>query len=106
MAGETEFFQAIRSGDRATVEGLVAAQPTLVDARSPLGSAVLVAMYYGEPEIARMLVERGAGLDLFEAAAVGVSARVQELGSAGGVQPDADYFERVFLDTGVDLRSA
>ena len=24
----------------------------------------------------------------------------------GGVQRDADYFERVFVDTGVDLRSA
>ncbi len=79
MANETELFKAIQSGDAARVQELLAEEPALVNARSPLGSAVLVAMYYGEPAIARLLVERGASLNLFEAAAVGATARIQEL---------------------------
>ncbi len=82
MGSDTDLFKAIQAGDAARVQSLIEQEPALVNAHSPLGSAVLVAMYYGEPDIARLLVEHGASLNLFEAAAVGATARVQEIGQA------------------------
>src|SRR5512135_3096541 len=55
-------------------------EPALVNARDENGlSAVLTAAYYQEPDIARLLVQRGAELNVFEACAVGELPRVQAL---------------------------
>ncbi len=40
---------------------------------------ILLAAYYGKPEIARLLVERGAPVSFFEACALGDFARVQQM---------------------------
>jgi ankyrin repeat protein len=73
-------FQAIRTGNRDAVQSIVAADPGLVNARGPDGvPAVRLAVYYGHAGIARILLERGAALDLYDAAACGVTGRVRDL---------------------------
>ena len=71
MAAE-QLLEAVKTGDAILVEQLIGGDPALVDARSDNGfSAVMLAMYYGHPAIATMLVNNGATLNIFEAAAVG-----------------------------------
>jgi uncharacterized protein len=75
-----EFFEAITKGDQERVTELLDRQPDLLSARLENGlSAVLMALYHGETEIANLLIEQGAELDIFEAAATGSTARVKEL---------------------------
>jgi ankyrin repeat protein len=73
------FFDAIKAGDLKQVKQMLAADPALVNVVSAGGSAVLIATYYGEPEIASHLIAQGATLNLFEACAAGQEARVRAL---------------------------
>ncbi len=67
-----EFFVAIKAGHTSEVTMLLAVDPSLANARDDNGlSAVLTAAYYQEPDIARLLVQRGAELSVFEACTVG-----------------------------------
>lgn len=76
---EAAFFLGIRSNDSELVRVLVAADPVLLTTSSPMGvSPVLFATYYQKPEMARLLVELGAPLDFFEAAAVGEIKQVKQ----------------------------
>ena len=80
MDTQSQFFEAIQSGEAETVARLLEQDPGLVNARTEQGlSAVLLAMYYNEPAIAQSLVESGAVLDIFEAAATGRVDRLQIL---------------------------
>ena len=81
MQGENhEFFNLLKKGSRAEIEAALADDPGLASARDPGGaSAVLTAIYYGRPEIAALLIERGATLSLFEASAAGRAAAVLEI---------------------------
>jgi ankyrin repeat protein len=55
-------------------------EPALVQARNEQGiSAVLMACYMGQKEIRDLLIEKGAHLELHEAAAAGNLPRVREL---------------------------
>jgi ankyrin repeat protein len=75
-----DFIEAIKTGEMAKVKQLLDRDPSLVDAKADGGlSAVLVAAYYNEPDIAQLLVQHGARLDVFEAAAVGALDRMKEL---------------------------
>jgi ankyrin repeat protein len=74
---QEDFISAIKKGDRAKVEELLAADGNLSGTNQDGLSAVLTAMYYGQSGIARLLVQRGAPLSLFEAAAVGDLPTVQ-----------------------------
>ncbi|MBA3873084.1 MAG: ankyrin repeat domain-containing protein [Anaerolineae bacterium] len=86
MSNNETFFEAIKQGNRQTVSDLLIAQPDLANARSADGlSAALLATYYGHPDIAKLIVEHGANLNLFEAASVGQLATVQSILTA---QPD------------------
>lgn len=77
MTTREDFFQAIKAGEIARVAELLEAEPALVNARDDSGlSAVLTAAYYNEPHIAQQLVQGGADLSIFEAAAVGALDRV------------------------------
>ncbi len=77
MTTREDFFQAIKAGENTRVTELLEAEPALLNARDDSGlSAVLTAMYYNEPHIAQQLVQRGADLSIFEAAAVGALDRV------------------------------
>lgn len=62
-----DFFHAVQTGDLAFLP-----HPEWINARRADGiSAVLLAVYYGQREAAQVLVDRGAHLSIFEAAAVG-----------------------------------
>jgi ankyrin repeat protein len=96
-----DFFEAITKGDQARVVALLERDPTLVKAKNAQGlSPVLVAVYYGEPEIAELLIARGAPLNIFEASAAGRVNRVRELVEA---QPELvnAYAEDGFFPLGL-----
>jgi ankyrin repeat protein len=79
MAAATELFEAIRAADAGKVRELIAAQPAVVNARNLQGqSAVLMACYMGQNEIRDLLIDKGAALELHEAAAAGNLQRVKE----------------------------
>jgi ankyrin repeat protein len=72
MENATSFFDAIKQGNLAAVENLLSQNPELINAKDSGGaSAVLTAVYYGQPALADLLIARGAPLDLFEACAAG-----------------------------------
>jgi ankyrin repeat protein len=80
MTTAQDFLAAVQAGNIAEVTQRLDAEPALVNARDENGlSAVLTAAYYQEPDIARLLVQRGAELNVFEACAVGELPRVQAL---------------------------
>jgi ankyrin repeat protein len=83
MEKSTELFDAIQRGGEAEVERLLDESPDLLRARNEKGvSAVSSAIYHGHPKIAGIFINRGVGLDIFEASALGVRERVAELASA------------------------
>lgn len=120
---EKELFLAIRAGDGPAVRDLVAKDRALLEALSPLGvSPVLFAAYYHHPAMARVLVEAGAALNIFEAAAIGEAQRVGALLDAdpallNAVSPDgfsplglAAFFGQAevaarLLDRGADVNA-
>jgi uncharacterized protein len=74
-----ELFDAIRRGDSARVNALVKANPGALSAKSNNVSAVLTALYNGQNDVARLLVELGAPLDLHDACATGDLDRVRRM---------------------------
>jgi len=75
----TEFFDAIRAGDSGKVRSLLDADPEIASARDPNGvSAVLTSIYTGRSELRDLLLQRGAVLEIHDAAAVGKLERVKE----------------------------
>ena len=76
--GASELFAAIKAGDLARVEALLAADAALANARDEGGmSAVLTAAYWQQPAIVGALLARGAARGVYEAAATGVTARLE-----------------------------
>jgi ankyrin repeat protein len=72
-------FDAIRQGDAAQVRALIAADPTLAASHTPDGaSPVLWAVYTRHPELAPLLLGSRPP-DVFEACALGDTARVAGL---------------------------
>lgn len=66
------FFDAIRSGDRAAVDTLLASDSSLLGARDENGlGAYAAAQYSGRSEIAALLLERGVKLDVYTACMAG-----------------------------------
>jgi ankyrin repeat protein len=66
-----DFFQAVKQGDKEEVGRFVENDSALVNARDANGvSAVLWSLYRGHREVAELLVEKGASLNIFEAAAI------------------------------------
>jgi uncharacterized protein len=79
MSTTQDFLTQIKAGNRAEVTRLLDAGPGLANATDDNGlSAVLIAAYYQEPDIAQLLVQRGAALNLFEACVIGELARVKD----------------------------
>src|SRR5689334_22779588 len=75
----SEFTDAIKAGDSARVSALIDADPALLSAADNNITPLLLAIYNGKPDIARLLVERGAPVSFGEACALGDEARVKEL---------------------------
>jgi ankyrin repeat protein len=75
-----QFLEAVKKGDRETVDRMLDADPTLASAKDAGGtSAVLLAHYHGKAEVAAALLSREPELDIFEAATVGDTKRVTAL---------------------------
>lgn len=73
-------FSAIQAGDQALVKELVGDHPALARTRNEQGiSAIMVALYYNQPEIARFLGRHVKPLDIFEAASLGDIRRAESL---------------------------
>src|SRR5689334_20295150 len=67
-----KLMEAIRAGDKAAMGALLSAEPGLLEFAAPNGSSVmLLAAYYGHPELAEIFVRHGAKPDVFEASALG-----------------------------------
>ena len=77
---ETErFLDAVQRGKADEVSKLLDDDPRLLEATREGVSALRVAVYHGHPDVARIFVERGARLDVFDASAIGETARLSEL---------------------------
>lgn len=75
-----DFFAAIEAGDTADVTNVLAADPSLADARNAEGlSPIMVAAYWGRDDILAALIEHRDPMDFWEAAIVGDLERLQEL---------------------------
>lgn len=75
-----QFLEAVKKGDRATVDRMLEADPSLASTKDEGGtSAVLLAHYYGKSDVAAALLSRSPQLDVFEAATAGDARRVSEL---------------------------
>lgn len=72
MTPAQELHEAIRIGDEARVHALLDADPSLVHGGGAAGMApLLLAVYTKRPIMARLLLNRGAQLDVYAAAAMG-----------------------------------
>jgi uncharacterized protein len=117
---------AIDAGDEAALRHALDEDPLLAGSTNADGvKATLHALYRGRVDLARILAERLAAPDLFEAAALGRFARVTELLRAdpGGATrrspdgftalhfpgffgaPDAAEISRVLLEAGADVNA-
>jgi ankyrin repeat protein len=74
-----ELTDAVKRGDAETVSRLLDGDASLLRAKSGNVSAILLALYHGQRDVARLFVERGAELSFPEACALGDEARVREL---------------------------
>lgn len=74
-----ELIESIQRGDAERVAALLDDDRSLLTARAGNVSAVLFAVYYQHPEIARLFVARGAELTFAEACAVGDDTRALDL---------------------------
>jgi ankyrin repeat protein len=73
-------FDAIKRDDQAAVKSLIEADHGIMNAKDPSGlSPVLMALYYGKPAIANLLIEHGASLNLYEATAAGKLEQVKAI---------------------------
>lgn len=71
-------IQAIMQGDEATVAGLVESDRRVAEERDENGvSALMLALYRGQTEIAAVVAEAKGWLDVFEAAAIGDPGRLE-----------------------------
>jgi uncharacterized protein len=74
------FFDAIRAGDRATVDTLLASDSSLLGALDENGlGAYAAARYSGRNEIAALLLEKGVKLDVYAASMAGAKDAVLEM---------------------------
>ena len=73
-------FEAVRSSDLERLAQVLRVDPSVASARGDDGlSLILQAAYRDRTDMVELLVQAGATLDVFEAAAVGADGRVKEL---------------------------
>lgn len=101
-------MQAITKNDAFRVGALINEDPTLLTTRDEVGrTPILLALYFRQEELAKLIRERKETPDLFEASALGETELAKELlkgfpGGANAIAPDgfgilglAVYFGRV-----------
>jgi ankyrin repeat protein len=74
-----ELIEAIKAGDGERVRGLVAIRPALANARAGEIPVVMLAVYYGHRGVAQTLIDHGADVDVFAAAALNKADRLAML---------------------------
>ncbi len=74
-----DFFDAVRAGDRDTVERLLLLDPGLIHAKERGLSPVLVAAYHLEAGLADFLADKTVAINIFEAAATGRTTHLVRL---------------------------
>ena len=67
----TEFFDAIKQGNKDEVERRLMLEPILIHAKEEGFSPIMVAAYHHKPEIASFLADKTVAINIFEAAATG-----------------------------------
>jgi len=75
----SELAEAIKAGDAERVAALIDADASLLRTPENNVTPLLLAVYHGKPELARLLVERGAPLSFAEACALGDETRAKEM---------------------------
>lgn len=75
----SELSEAIKRGDRAAVESLLDADPSRAAQAENNVTPLLLAVYHGKAEIARLLIERGVPVSFGEAVALGDTDRVKRM---------------------------
>ena len=96
----SELNDAIQQGDVSRVTALLDSDPSLLQSHEGPVSPILLAIYYGKSDVARLLVDRGAPVSFPEACALGDLARVQQMLDADASvidQRSADGFPAVGL---------
>ncbi|MBO7748576.1 ankyrin repeat domain-containing protein [Paenibacillus sp. MWE-103] len=89
-----EMIEAVKAGRTDEVSELLRRDPSLANARGESGeTAILMAAYYRSASVKELLLEHGAELGVYEAAAVGSTQRVaewleREPGLLGSYSPD------------------
>jgi ankyrin repeat protein len=79
-SSDADFIKAVTAGDTARIRSMLSQDPQLVHATDADGaSAILKAVYHNRRESLALLLGTGVSLDIFEASAVGETARVKEL---------------------------
>jgi ankyrin repeat protein len=87
-------IEAVKKGDAPTVNRLLDDTPALLKAQTDDGvSAIMLAVYYRQPEVAQAFLARGAVPNLFESSALGLRDRVSQIlaedgGDPGSYSPD------------------
>jgi len=80
VKGAAELLEAIEAGDERKGLTLLRERPELATARHESGlSALMLALYHGQGELAAALAAAAPELDVFEAAAVGDAERLRTL---------------------------
>jgi len=97
----TVFLEAVQQGNMQLVSQMLQQEPALAQAQTENGlSALLLAAYYGHPQIASLLAGRRSDLTLFEACVVGDVDRIRTLLAADPGQVNAfsaDGFQPIGL---------
>ncbi len=82
-----EFIKAVKTGDLVTAIEMLDQNPRLANLRVPEGiSVIMMASYYAEHDMINLLLERGAILDIFDAAALGCCDQLRTLLEADPTQ--------------------
>src|SRR5215470_9605943 len=74
-----QFFDAIKSGDLPQVTALLDQDPSLANAEDNGQPAIFTAKYHRQGAVADLLESRGAQIDIFSAAMMGRTEKVEEL---------------------------
>ena len=78
MTASQELYEAIKAGDYAQIEALLDAAPELVNGGGASGMPpLMLAIYTRHNDIAQMLLQRGAKVDIYGACALGDIERVK-----------------------------
>jgi ankyrin repeat protein len=79
MTLQDEIVEAVKADEMPRTQKLLKEDPTLVNTRTAEGSLVLTAAYYGAQNVLKILLDRNPALDIFEAATVGNTNRIQAI---------------------------